>query len=255
MLKNIATPALFAGVVFLSVSILAQAPVESRNTPGRNSSQAQSGLTEDAAVQLFVELQNLRREVTELRGMLEESNYQLEQLRARQANDYANLDRRILELGQGGSNQIETNSPAGTQSAALNPGVSANNAQSRTDVSQMYNQAFGSLRNGDRAVAIEQFNLLVQQHPDHDMAGDALYWLGETHWVSAAYEDAREAFVMLTQRFPDNRRYGDALYRLGLIYHQLGQNDQARQYLNQARELGGDIGARAEEYLNQSLTQ
>ena len=254
MFAKCTMPIIWIGMVMsISTAILAQAPVEDRSVSAGRTAAGQPVLTESASVQLYVELQTLRQEVTELRGMIEELGYQLEQLSTRQTNDYANLDRRILETGQSGTapspgaNSSSTVNTTGTPPAATAAGGSA--------ATQLYNQAFASLRSGDREAALRQFDELVTNYPNDAVAGDALYWMGETQWVGAAYEKAREAFVALTDRFPDHRRFGDALYKLGLIYHQLGDNASSRQYLQRAVALGGDVGARAEEFLSQNLSQ
>ncbi len=262
MLQRFVTPALVAGVMTLSQAILAQAPVEDRSVSasGRTSpavSQQQPVLTQDASVQLFLELQTLRQEATELRGLIEELGYQLEQLATRQTNDYANLDRRILEINRsGGAPAVNPPAAGGSQvpAASSNAGVPAA-AQASTQVAELYNQAFASLRSGNRDQAISQFEALVETYPQDPVAGDALYWMGETHWVAAAYEKARQAFVMLVERFPQHRRYGDALVRLGYIYHEIGDLATARTYLQKASALGGDVGARADEFLAQNFSQ
>lgn len=257
--KHIAPVFLAGAMIAFSNSILAQAPVEDRSVPANSSSrsgvQPSPAISEDASVQLYLQLQTLRQEVTELRGLIEELNYQIDQLSSRQTNDYANLDRRILELGQGGGATGPTTNPVPTAGAQGSPSVpTAATANTGAQATELYNRAFASLRSGDRDAALAQFDELVNQYPNNAVAGDALYWMGETQWVGAAYEEARQAFASLTNRFPEHRRYGDALYKLGLIYHQLGDNVSAQQYLQEAVELGGDVGARAEEFLSQNMT-
>jgi TolA-binding protein len=253
-------PTLFVGTMFaFSTTIFAQAPVEDRSVPAVNRSataqSAQSSPSQDANVQLYMELQTLRQEVSDLRGMIEELNYHIDQLGTRQGNDYANLDRRLLELSGGnpGGVAVSPNS-AGANTSTIAPPVIASGPTANSKAGELYNQAFTSLRSGDRDVALSRFEQVVKEYPNDAVTGDALYWMGETHWVAAAYEKSRQAFVMLTERFPDHRRYGDALYKLGLIYHQLGDDASARKNLQKAVALGGDVGARAEEFLSKNMT-
>lgn len=254
MLKRIVVPVLLAGTAALSPAVWAQAPVEERSTGGSNNADTRSELAESASTQLYLELQKLRQEVSELRGMIESLENQVERLKSRQANDYANLDRRILELRKAGSSSA--NSQDGqAESTPQTAGNTEPPESDSQDATAMYNQAFANLRSGERQAALEQFDELIATYPEDPAAGDALYWKGETYWVSGSYEDARTAFVGLVDRFPDHRRYGDALYKLGLVYHQLGETDQARERLQQASELGGDVAARAQEYIEQNLTQ
>lgn len=257
--KHIVSAVLAGTMIAFSTPNLAQAPVEDRSVSGnpRSTAQSQAPAAESANTQLYLELQTLRQEVSQLRGLIEEMSYQIDQLSSRQTNDYANLDRRILELGQAGvsaTSSGNSNSTLGSEVGGSSPAPNPAPAASGAQPSELYNLAFASLRSGDREAALSQFGDLVEQYPNDAVAGDALYWMGETQWVGAAYEDARQAFVSLTERFPQHRRYGDALYKLGLIYHQLGDTPTAQQYLQQAVELGGDVGARAEEFLSQNIT-
>lgn len=264
--KHIAPTLLAGAMIAFSSPIFAQAPVEDRSVSAnpRSAAQSQSAAAESANTQLYLELQTLRQEVSQLRGLIEELNYQIDQLSSRQTNDYANLDRRILELSRIGGTPAPASASGSSASVSPNsqalgpsssPVAAANPGNSGTQPADLYNQAFSSLRSGDREAALRQFESLVEQYPNDAVAGDALYWMGETQWVGAAYEEARQAFVALTDRFPEHRRYGDALYKLGLIYHQLGDNAAAQEYLLLAVDLGGDVGARAEEFLAQNMTQ
>jgi TolA-binding protein len=261
MLSKHIVPVLLTGtMIAFSTTNLAQAPVENRSVPAnsnRSGPQAQRALSEDASVQLYLELQTLRQEVTALRGLIEELEHQIDQLSSRQTNDYVNLDRRILELSQVRDSGVSTgnsNPNSAVETTSLSSAVTPATGNNGVQASELYNRAFASLRSGDREAALSQFGDLVEQYPNDAVAGDALYWMGETQWVGAAYEDARQAFVLLTERFPEHRRYGDELYKLGLIYHQLGDYTSAQQFLQNAIELGGDVGARAEEFLSQNMT-
>ena len=53
------------------------------------------------SAELFVQLQTLQAEMRELRGMIEQQGYQIEQLNQRRMDDYLDLDRRLGELGAG----------------------------------------------------------------------------------------------------------------------------------------------------------
>lgn len=85
------TPTVLVGVAFAS-TLWAQAPVEERG-----GSQEQS-IDPNAATILYNELEGLRREVSTLRGLVEELSYQIAQLEKQRESDYLDIDRRLLEL-------------------------------------------------------------------------------------------------------------------------------------------------------------
>jgi tol-pal system protein YbgF len=67
----------------------------------------------------------------------------------------------------------------------------------------------------------------VQKHPEHDLAGNAEFWLGETYYVQSNYNAAAQAFLTGYQSYPKNRKAPDSLLKLGMSLKQLGQKDQA----------------------------
>ena len=107
------------------------------------------------------------------------------------------------------------------------------------------------MRNGDRQGALNTFSELITNYPTDAVVEDAYYWVGETHWVAGENEQAREAYAGLVNNFPDNRKYGDALYKLARVYLNLEDRDQAVILLQETQQLGGDVGARASELLEE----
>ncbi len=253
------TTSVYAGVVFLflslSQSLLAQAPVEERPVGTRPSPQAvadQQTQEQSATVALYLDIQTLRSEISALRGLVEELSYELQRLQSRQSTDYANLDSRILRLT---ANPAENPQPQTAVVGDTSPATGVTNITppqiNNEGAAQHYSEALSKLRNGDRAGALEAFKTLIANYPEDPVAADAYYWVGETHWVAGENEDAREAYAGLVRDFPDHRKYGEALYKLARVYVNLNDLEQAKPLLIQAQGLGGDIGARATELLEE----
>ena len=113
----------------------------------------------EMARQLELMQQDLRR----LRGELEELRHELERTRSQQRDQYVDLDTRLRA--------------AETALAAAQSAVPA--ASPKTE----YQAAFNLLKDGrydDAAVALRDF---LARHPTHELASNALYWLGEAHYV------------------------------------------------------------------------
>lgn len=252
-MKSTQTTSAFVGVVFLLLSftqqLLAQAPVEERSVGVGSPTQieAQQEQQRSANVALYLELQTLRTEVSLLRGLIEESSYEIQRLQSRQATDYANLDSRILELNSSASPAptpaAPVNAPEQTSIEIAAPQIDSD------DAAEQYRAALDKMRAGDRDGALAGFDALIQAYPTDPVVGDAYYWVGQTHWVSGENEDAREAFTGLVDGFQDHRRHGEALIKLAEVYIKLGDTERASTRLQEAQQLGGDTGARASELL------
>ena len=257
-MRSLKATSAYVGVVFLFLSYqeaaLAQAPVQSLSVPAAEVRQ-QNEQQQAATVELYLDIQTLRTEVTELRGMIEELNYEIQRLQSRQTADYENLDSRILQItsaGQGQNPSPVASSEIGsdpqqpdTLSLPVAPQIENESA------GELYSQGLASLRTGDTSGALSTFGDLISQYPTDPVAADAYYWVGESHWVALEYEQAREAYAGLVNNFPSHRRYGDALYKLSRVYLNLGDRDQAIVLLQEAQQLGGEISARASELLEE----
>lgn len=97
-----------------------------------------------------------------------------------------------------------------------------------TDPDGQYQAAFEALREGRYSDSARQFSGFVRHHPEHELADNALYWLGESHYVTQNYETALETFRELIQRYPDGDKIADAELKIGYCLYELGQPGDAR---------------------------
>lgn len=118
-----------------------------------------------------------------------------------------------LPLGRGGGSGGET------ATAALPPAGSP--------PEELYEQGIGFLRGGDYDAAGRAFEGFVRQHPEHPLAGNAQYWLAESHYVRRQYREAAEAFLDGFQKYPDSPKAPANLLKLGMTLGQMGQKDEA----------------------------
>ena len=104
------------------------------------------------------------------------------------------------------------------QAAALAP-----TGDARAD----YERAFALLQRKDFEAAESAFTQFLDAYPDHSLAGNAEYWLGETHYVRGAYEDAASAFLDGFRKYPDSPKAPDSLLKLGMTLAALNQPQEA----------------------------
>lgn len=104
------------------------------------------------------------------------------------------------------------------------------------DPAQMYRQAFETLKQKNFSEAILQFDRFVKTYPNHDLADNALYWLGECYYGQGEHMLAIQEFRRVPELYPGGNKVPDALLKIGFAYAALGDNQAARRTLKQLVE-------------------
>jgi tol-pal system protein YbgF len=197
-----------------------------------------------------VRIAELERLVQDLTGKVEEATYQNRQLQAKLDNALSDMEYRLNALegnptpapaaaasaapaapAAGGARPegvlgyMPGSAPA-TGGAAPAPAASANVLPNASEPEQ-YNFAFSMLRQGDYPGAEQAFRAFLDQHPKGNLSGNAQYWLGETYYVRADYEQAAVAFMKGYQTYPDSTKGPDNLLKLGMSMANLGKTKEA----------------------------
>jgi len=180
-------------------------------------------------VELLNQVSALRAEVASLRGDLEQLQQQLEQEREASKNQYIDTDGRLQRL-EGGA-------PAASSASAKPPVAVVDRPPSvhgdRGTLAQgggersAYQAAFDTLKSGQYVESARQFQAFLAQFPDGSYAPNALYWLGESYYVTQNYELAQQQFQALLQRYPTHDKASAALLKLGLAQYGAKQYDAA----------------------------
>ncbi len=87
----------------------------------------------------------------------------------------------------------------------------------------------------ERNISMAQtlFSDFVKKFPDHKLADNALYWLGECSYTTGDYEKAAKIFKKLVQTYPKGQKVPDALLKTGYSYMSIDDVSQANQYFKQ----------------------
>jgi tol-pal system protein YbgF len=101
------------------------------------------------------------------------------------------------------------------------------------DPKQLYETAYGSLLNQNYAAAQGGFESFLRLHPKDALAPDALFWLGESHYMQKNYSDAAEAFDLVASSYGASTKAPEAQLRRASTLVQLGRNDDACAALRQ----------------------
>ena len=132
-----------------------------------------------------------------------------------------------LIAGQSGQGAIQSGAlpPATRQpvAAPLAPPPSAGDAGAK----QLYEAAYGHLLQQDYGAAEAAFDDFLKRYPGDGLAGNAQYWLGESHYVRGQYKAAASAFLKGYQTYGKSAKAPDSLLKLAMSLDRLGQKEQA----------------------------
>ncbi len=233
------------GALLLASGALSQVSVvESTAVPVANASQAR--VQRAAQGELFYQLQLLQDEMMQLRGILEEQQHVIRQLKQQRLDDYLNLDRRISELTVGSPVQASPGrapSPSG-KSTATSAGKQTSSAAS-SDEESAYRAAYGLVKTQQFIGAKEAFEKFVSSYPTGNYVPNAHYWLGELYLLEPNLEAARQSFTQLLDQYPSHRKVPDAMFKLAKVYHLLGNGAKARSLLDQVIKNHGSSSSSA----------
>lgn len=179
-----------------------------------------------SSASLLYQLELLQQEVQELRGIVEQQQYQITQMREEQRDRYLDLDRRLSLINES-SETTGTKSDTAFAENSGAPGVAIKDEKSA------YQAAFELIRNKRYDDAIAALSRFVENFPNGNYTGNAYYWLGEVQVVKADYKSALQAFDALLSKFPQHRKVPDAKYKLGKVYRELGDKGKSEQLLKE----------------------
>ncbi|MBV36073.1 MAG: tol-pal system protein YbgF [Rickettsiales bacterium] len=179
--------------------------------------------------ELMRQVMQLQREVSYLRGQSEEQAYLIQKLQRQQKELYADLDRRLSDATQGGLISPEL---AGTDDTG-------NEAEGNADLSDAqiaYNKAFTQFSEKKYAFAKSSFKAFVKDYPDHALASNAHYILGQLHFNDKEYKQAASEFEAVYSKFPETTIKDKALLKLAQTYEISGDKAAAKKTYQELAE-------------------
>ncbi|MFZ1874657.1 MAG: cell division protein CpoB [Chania sp.] len=223
LLVGVAVP--WAATAQAPISNVGSGSVEDRVTSLERISNAQGQLLN----QLQQQLSDNQRDIDTLRGQIQESQYQLNQVVERQKQIYQQMD----SLSQGGA-QNSADAAAGGATAAA-PADSATTAPaaatpaSTGDENSDYNAAVSlALEKKQYDQAISAFQAFIKQYPKSTYQPNANYWLGQLFYNKGKKEDAAYYYAVVVKSFPKSPKSPDAMFKVGVIMQEKGQVDKAK---------------------------
>ncbi len=173
-------------------------------------------------LQMQEQIDQMSREISDLRGQLERNNYEMQQMLQRQRELFVELDRMRGEM---------KSTPATQETAQLaeTGGQYTPNADEQT----AYQNAVDLiLKKRDYAGAIAAFQQFQKDYPDSTYSANSHYWLGQLYYAKKQDKEAAQSFAAVVS-YKDSNKRADALVKLGDIAERNNNAVQAKKFYQQ----------------------
>lgn len=94
-----------------------------------------------------------------------------------------------------------------------------------------YEEGLSLVRAGEVDKGRRVLDSFIGDFPNHALVPNALYWMGETFYHEKRYAQAVLTFKEVVRRFPKHDKAAAAMLKVGFSYEKLGDNSNARFYL------------------------
>ena len=222
-----------------------------------SSSTGSDGLNEDIMTKHLLKLNEIEDQFRELTNKFEEVNFKLDKLSTRVSKIQSDTQLRFSDLENENTNPAKKNQtalPGSTkaQDFGAAPAYETSNLPKEQTINsvesaktviaeepekresllpdkppeEQYEFAVSFMKVGDYETAEFALKEFIDKNKDHDLAGSAQYWYGETFRIRQLYSDAATAYLDGYQNYPKSKKAPDNLLKLGITMVQLGEKDQ-----------------------------
>ena len=223
----------------------------------KNKSLSNNNLNEDVLTKHLLRLNEIEEQFRQLTNQFEEVNFKMDKLSSRitkmqsdnqlrfsdlENTDPSTLDKKKAKLpgtskpqdfgatpGYSSKNlpeEQETSSIGTTAAVTTSDAERTESLLPNKSPKEQYDFAISFMKIGDYETAEFALKEFIDKNKDHDLAGSAQYWYGETFRIRQLYSDAATAYLDGYQNYPKSNKAPDNLLKLGITMVQLGEKEQ-----------------------------
>ena len=224
----------------------------------KNKTSNVNNLNEDVLTKHLLRLNEIEEQFRELTNKFEEVNFKMDKLSTRITKMQSDNQMRFSDLENIDPKQkkdkkkVKLPGTSKPQDFGATPGYSSTNLQKEQETNsigttaavttteaersesllpnkspkEQYEFAISFMKIGDYETAEFALKEFIDKNKDHDLAGNAQYWYGETFRIRQLYSDAATAYLDGYQNYPKSDKAPDNLLKLGITMVQLGEKEQ-----------------------------
>ena len=223
----------------------------------KTTSSSSNNLNEDVLTKHLLRLNEVEEQFRELTNKFEEVSFKMDKLSSRVTKIQSDTQLRFSDLenispSQNKKKEVKLPGTSKPKDFGANPGYSTKDLpeeQSTNSIGstasvitseteklesllpnkppkEQYDFAISFMKVGDYETAEFALKEFIEKNKEHDLAGNAQYWYGETFRIRQLYSDAATAYLDGYQNYPKSGKAPDNLLKLGITMVQLGEKDQ-----------------------------
>lgn len=255
---------LIIGVCSLSVAYAEPRPLPpiiNNSTYANGSSYSGRASTSQPMLEMLGRVESLQKEIQQLRGLLEQQEYEINNFKKRQQNIYADIDARLQQLETGhvavkNTSQHDNLAIPIAERKAAAPAKKPAKPKSKASEKAAFEKAFDSVKNSHYHQAIKLFNQFLQDYPVGEYTDNATFWLASVYKVVNDVPAAKKNFKAVYTQFPKSEKASQAMLKLADIYLQEENISEAKQLYSQiTRQHANTTSAHMAEKKLQKLGQ
>lgn len=206
------------------------APIENGNLPTTAYNTQASTTPINMNWEMMQKNEKLEEDVRKLRGLLEEHDYQIDQLKKDLQNHYADLDQRmqLLEQKAEAENSATTSNTESDDATKTDADQQPKKEETKPVISEKdaYTMALDAYKSGGAKQAILPMQNFIQSYPKSEYLGNAHFWLAEFYLAitPADYNKAKQNYEIVAKQFPQSAKSSHALYQLYSIEKNIDKN-------------------------------
>ena len=192
-----------------------------------------------------VDLQSIQGRTGDQERFNDELRQDLSLLRDELSLQVADHEQRLAKLESAGGAVVPATSETLTASQTTEPAAAKATAPSAATVvtpsgesaPELYDRALKMIREAqDFPAGRETMETFLKRYPDHDLAVNAAYWIGETYYAEKNYEQAILQFEEIIQKYGDHPKVASAMLKQALAFESSGDKATARLLLQRVVE-------------------
>ena len=199
----------------------------------------ENGITPASAQDVAVKMGAFDETLRQLVGHVDELEYKLKQLQEKMELMNKDIDVRIKMIEgkpiEGGMGTVplaaapKFQAPVASSAPKSIVGAKGDDlpAVKTESAEQIYQQGLDALNGGNPDLAEQKFTVVLTKFPDHKLAGNAQYWLGEAYYSKKDFAKAAVAFAKGYQKYKNGNKGADSLFKLGMSMKELGKKAEA----------------------------
>lgn len=213
-------------------------PIINNSSYANGASYAGRAPSNQPMLQMLGRIDSLKTEVQQLRGLVEQQNHEINNLKKRQQNIYADINARLqhLETGKaiGSSGRHENLAvPVAQRKPVTPPAKPKKKPKTKASEKAAFDKAFTSVRQSKYQLAIKRFTKFLNDYPAGEYSDNATFWLASVYKVVGDLPNAKQNFQAVFTQFPKSEKAALSMLKLADIYLAENKKSKAKQMYSQ----------------------